>query len=122
MKSLQDALGACIWQMNFHMRQLDCLMKIVSLDFMSVVAKHGRIYPLTVSFEAPSLPLLPLVVAGLSIVGSAGCYRYEMQTIMDFAAQHGVATPDSKMANDTAECYRHHTNTQRWEDEVSWRG
>jgi D-arabinose 1-dehydrogenase-like Zn-dependent alcohol dehydrogenase len=57
---------------------------------MSVMAKHGRIYPLTVSFEAPSLPLLPLVVAGLSIVGSAGCYRYEMQTMMDFAAQHGV--------------------------------
>jgi D-arabinose 1-dehydrogenase-like Zn-dependent alcohol dehydrogenase len=54
------------------------------------MAKRGKIYPLTISFEAPSLPLLPLVVAGLSIVGSAGCYRYEMQTMMDFAARHGV--------------------------------
>ena len=54
------------------------------------MAKRSKIYPLTISFEAPPLPLLPLVVAGLSIVGSAGCYRYEMQTMMDFAARHGV--------------------------------
>src|ERR1700735_5284674 len=32
MKSLQDALYACIWWMNFHMRHLDCLIKIVSPD------------------------------------------------------------------------------------------
>jgi hypothetical protein len=32
MKSLQDALCVCIWRTNFHKRQLDCLMKIVSLD------------------------------------------------------------------------------------------
>jgi D-arabinose 1-dehydrogenase-like Zn-dependent alcohol dehydrogenase len=59
-------------------------------SFMSVMAKRGKIYPLTISFEAPSLPLLPLVAAGLSIVGSACCYRYEMQTMMDFAVRHGV--------------------------------
>lgn len=59
-------------------------------SYMTLMAPRGKIYPLTISFEAPSLPLLPLVVAGLSIVGSAGCYRYEMQTMMDFAARHGV--------------------------------
>jgi D-arabinose 1-dehydrogenase-like Zn-dependent alcohol dehydrogenase len=57
---------------------------------MSVMAKLGKIYPLTISFDAPGVPLLPLVTGGLSIVGSAGCYRYEMQTMMDFAARHGV--------------------------------
>ena len=57
---------------------------------MSVMAKRGKIYPLTISFDAPALPLLPLVIGGLSIVGSAGCYRYEMQTMMGFAARHGV--------------------------------
>src|ERR1700727_2409434 len=59
-------------------------------SFMSVMAKRGKIYPLTISFEAPPLPLIPLVTSGLSIVGSACCYRHEMQTMMDFAARHGV--------------------------------
>jgi D-arabinose 1-dehydrogenase-like Zn-dependent alcohol dehydrogenase len=59
-------------------------------SYMTVMAKLGKIYPLTISFEAPALPLLQLVVGGLSIVGSAGCYRYEMQTMMEFAARHGV--------------------------------
>jgi D-arabinose 1-dehydrogenase-like Zn-dependent alcohol dehydrogenase len=57
---------------------------------MSVMAKRGKIYPLTISFEAPSLPLIPLVVGGLSIVGSASCNRYELQTMVEFAARHEV--------------------------------
>jgi D-arabinose 1-dehydrogenase-like Zn-dependent alcohol dehydrogenase len=57
---------------------------------MTVMAELGKIYPLTVSFDAPSLPLLPLVVSGISVVGSAGCYRHELATMMDFAARHGV--------------------------------
>ena len=57
---------------------------------MSLMARRGKIYPLTISFDAPALPLLPLVVNGLSIVGSAGCYRHEVRTMLDFAARHGV--------------------------------
>ena len=54
------------------------------------MAKRGKIYPLTITFEAPLLPLLPLVVGGLSIVGSACAHRYELQTMMEFAARHGI--------------------------------
>lgn len=65
---------------------------------MTVMAKLGKIYPLTISFDAPSLPLLPLVVNGLSIVGSAGCYRHERDTMMAFAARHGVRPQIQKWA------------------------
>lgn len=57
---------------------------------MSVMAKLGKIYPLTISFDAPALPLLPLVLGGFSIVGSGGCHRYERDTMVAFAARHGI--------------------------------
>ena len=46
-------------------------------------------YPLTIDFRAVPVPMLPLVTGGLS-VGSAGAYRHEFKTMLDFVARHGV--------------------------------
>ncbi len=47
-------------------------------------------YPLTIDFRAVPVPMLPLVTRGLSIVGSAGAYRHEFKTMLDFVARHSI--------------------------------
>ena len=57
---------------------------------MTVMAKMGKIYPLTITQDASPLPILPLIVTGVSVVGSAGTYRQELKKMLDFCVRHGV--------------------------------
>lgn len=54
------------------------------------MAKLGKIFPLTISFAAEPIPMLPMIAGGLSIIGSAGAYRSSFEPMMRFAAKHGV--------------------------------
>ena len=54
------------------------------------MAKLGKIFPLTISFAAEPVPMLPLIAGGLSIIGSAGAHRYAWEPMLNFAAKHGV--------------------------------
>lgn len=54
------------------------------------MAKLGKIFPLTISFAAEPVPMLPMIQKSLSIIGSAGAYRSSMGPMMQFAAKHGV--------------------------------
>lgn len=58
--------------------------------YQTIMAKGGKIYPLTITFDAPPVPMLPMVTGGLSIVGSAGAYRQETKAMLDFVARNGV--------------------------------
>jgi len=58
--------------------------------YQPVMAKGGKLYPLTITFDAPPVPMLPMVIAGLSIVGSAGAYRQETRDMLDFVARNKV--------------------------------
>ncbi|KAL7805339.1 alcohol dehydrogenase [Trichoderma aethiopicum] len=57
---------------------------------ISLTASAGKIYNLTVSFDTSSVPMLPLLVRGISIQGSAGAPRAEIRKMLDFAVQHGI--------------------------------
>ncbi|RFU81045.1 alcohol dehydrogenase [Trichoderma arundinaceum] len=62
-------------------------------DFSRIIqltATAGKIYALTVSFDAPGVPMLPLLVRGISIQGSAGAPRAQIQKMLDFAVLHGI--------------------------------
>jgi D-arabinose 1-dehydrogenase-like Zn-dependent alcohol dehydrogenase len=48
------------------------------------------IYPLTVEFGQTPVSMLPLVVEGRSIQGSATAPHFEIQRMLHFAAKHGV--------------------------------
>ena len=53
-------------------------------------------YPLTIDFRAVPVPLLPMVTGGLSIVGSAGAYKHEFTTMLDFVVRHGIRVQTQK--------------------------
>ena len=50
----------------------------------------GTIFPLTVSFDAPPIPLLRLDTNGLRIQGSAGSPRFQFKKMLKFAVQHDI--------------------------------
>jgi D-arabinose 1-dehydrogenase-like Zn-dependent alcohol dehydrogenase len=50
----------------------------------------GTIFPLTVSFDSPPIPLLRLDTNGLRIQGSAGAPRFQFKKMLKFAVQHGI--------------------------------
>lgn len=57
---------------------------------IQLTATAGKIYALTVSFDAPGVPMLPLLVRGISIQGSAGAPRAQIQNMLEFAVLHGI--------------------------------
>ncbi|KAL7809534.1 AdhP, Zn-dependent alcohol dehydrogenase [Trichoderma gracile] len=57
---------------------------------IELTASTGKIYNLTVSFDSSSVPMLPVLVKGISIQGSAGAPRAEIRKMLDFAVQHGI--------------------------------
>ncbi|KAH6609946.1 alcohol dehydrogenase [Trichoderma cornu-damae] len=62
-------------------------------DFSRIIrltSTAGKIYPLTVSFDAPPVPMLPLLARGISIQGSAGAPRAQIQKMLDFVVLHGI--------------------------------
>lgn len=54
------------------------------------MAKLGKIFPLTISFAAEPIPMLPLITQGLSIIGSAGAYQSSLEPMLRFAAKYNV--------------------------------
>ncbi|KAL7920306.1 GroES-like protein [Trichoderma austrokoningii] len=49
-----------------------------------------RIYALIVSFDTSGVPMMDLLVRGISIQGSAGAPRAELQKMLEFAVRHDV--------------------------------
>jgi len=58
--------------------------------YMPILAPFAKIFPLTISMDAPPIPMLPLVVMGVSVVGSAGANPQAQKQMLAFAAKHGV--------------------------------
>lgn len=54
------------------------------------MARLGKIFPLTISFAAEPIPMLPMIMKALSIIGSGGAYRSSLEPMLRFAAKHGV--------------------------------
>jgi D-arabinose 1-dehydrogenase-like Zn-dependent alcohol dehydrogenase len=54
------------------------------------MAADGTIYPLTISFGADPIPLLPLITHGSRIQGSAGASRGELRKMLQFCVQHDI--------------------------------
>lgn len=50
----------------------------------------GTIYLLTVSAEAPPLPIMSLVPNGIRVQGSAVASRVSMRRMLRFASLHGI--------------------------------
>jgi D-arabinose 1-dehydrogenase-like Zn-dependent alcohol dehydrogenase len=57
---------------------------------MPIVAPLGVLYPLTVEFGQTPVSMLPLLVEGRSIQGSATAPRFQIQRMLEFAARRGV--------------------------------
>jgi D-arabinose 1-dehydrogenase-like Zn-dependent alcohol dehydrogenase len=54
------------------------------------MAVDGALYPLTISFDSPPIPMLPLVTSGLRIQGSAGAPRGQLRKMLQFAVDHDI--------------------------------
>lgn len=57
---------------------------------MPIMAPGSRIYPLTVSMDNLSIPSLPLIQSGISIVGSLVATRAVQMKMLEFAAFHNI--------------------------------
>ncbi|KAL7931552.1 GroES-like protein [Trichoderma chlorosporum] len=57
---------------------------------IQLTAVAGKIYNLTVSFDSSAVPMLPMLVRGISIQGSAGAPRAEIRRMLEFAVQHDI--------------------------------
>jgi D-arabinose 1-dehydrogenase-like Zn-dependent alcohol dehydrogenase len=58
--------------------------------YQTVMAKYGKIFPLTISFAAEPIPMLPMVTGGLSIIGSAVAHRQSIKEMLKFVAKHDI--------------------------------
>jgi D-arabinose 1-dehydrogenase-like Zn-dependent alcohol dehydrogenase len=54
------------------------------------MAPDGALYPLTVSFDSPGVPMLPITVQGLRIQGSAGAPRSHIRKMLKFVVDHDI--------------------------------
>lgn len=57
---------------------------------LSIVANDGSVYPLTISFEPASVPILTLVANGIKIQGSAVASRLAIRKMLRFVVLHGM--------------------------------
>lgn len=57
---------------------------------MPIMENGGALYPLTISFDSPGIPMLPIVVQGLRLQGSAGAPRAHLRKMLQFAVDHDV--------------------------------
>jgi D-arabinose 1-dehydrogenase-like Zn-dependent alcohol dehydrogenase len=60
------------------------------LRYLPIMAAGGTLYPLTISFDSPPIPMLPLVVGGLRLQGSAGAPRAQIRKMLQFASEHQI--------------------------------
>lgn len=58
--------------------------------YTSVLAAFAKIFPLTISFDAMPVPVLPLIMYGWSVIGSGGAHPQSIKAMLAFAAKHGV--------------------------------
>ena len=84
------------------------------------MAKYGKIFPLTISFAAEPIPMLPMVTGGLSIVGSAGATSPIDQGDANIRCQTRRQAADPEIPNVAERSDRGSGGAQQWEDEVSW--
>ncbi|KAJ7302661.1 chaperonin 10-like protein [Mycena albidolilacea] len=80
---------------SFEMAKLDHLMVTTSFlpdwkPFLSVMKPKSTIYPLTVSFTDLVIPLMPILVGGINIQGSAVSSRSTQKKMLDFAARNHI--------------------------------
>jgi D-arabinose 1-dehydrogenase-like Zn-dependent alcohol dehydrogenase len=54
------------------------------------MAADGAIYPLTISFGAEPIQLLPLIIHGSRIQGSLCAPRGEIRKMLQFCVQHDI--------------------------------
>ncbi|PTB38539.1 hypothetical protein M441DRAFT_59813 [Trichoderma asperellum CBS 433.97] len=62
-------------------------------DFKRIIqltSTAGKIYALIVSFDTSAVPMMALLTRGISIQGSAGAPRAEIQKMLDFAVRNDV--------------------------------
>ncbi|KAL1874189.1 hypothetical protein Plec18167_006126 [Paecilomyces lecythidis] len=57
---------------------------------VTLVANDGSIYPLTISFEPSSVPIIALVTNGIKIQGSAVASRLAIRKLLRFVVLHGM--------------------------------
>lgn len=57
---------------------------------IDLTATAGRIYALIVSFDTSAVPMMGLLARGISIQGSAGAPRAEIQKMLEFAVRNDV--------------------------------
>ncbi len=59
-------------------------------SYLPILAPLGVIHPLTVGYGKTPVPMLPLVVEGRSIQGSATSPHFQVQKMLEFASRFGV--------------------------------
>ncbi|KAJ7680713.1 chaperonin 10-like protein [Mycena polygramma] len=80
---------------EFKMAPLDHLIVTTSVlpdwkPFLSVMKPKSTIFPLTISADNLSIPILPLIVSGIGIQGTAVAARSVHKRMLDFAARNHV--------------------------------
>ena len=58
--------------------------------FFPILAHAAKIFPLTISGDNASIPMLPFTLQNLQLVGSTGAQKASVDAMMDFAAAHGI--------------------------------
>jgi D-arabinose 1-dehydrogenase-like Zn-dependent alcohol dehydrogenase len=54
------------------------------------MAGNGTIFPLTVDFGETPIPILPLIVQGINVQGSAGASKGQLLKMLKFVVQHNI--------------------------------
>jgi D-arabinose 1-dehydrogenase-like Zn-dependent alcohol dehydrogenase len=59
-------------------------------SWIPLINPNGTIFTLTVGFAPTPIPLFPILIRGLTIQGSAGATRVNIDRMLQFAARHGI--------------------------------
>lgn len=57
---------------------------------------NAKIFPLTISFDPMSVPIIPLITKALRVTGSGGARFWSMPAMLNFAAKHGIKPQTEK--------------------------
>ena len=58
--------------------------------FFPILRPAAKIFPLTISTDNASIPMLPFTIQNIRLMGSTGAQKWSTEIMMDFAARHGI--------------------------------
>jgi len=88
-KKLNHLLITTANQPDFKLYSPSYIYKLIS-SWIPLMAANGTIFPLTVDFGETPIPILPLIVQGINVQGSASASKGQLLKMLKFVVQHNI--------------------------------